>query len=170
MSKTSLKKELATLSDTQLRELILDVYTARKEARDYFEFFLDPDVEKLTDKTWRLIEKEMGRSKRGYLACRFSHIMKMLKDYESFGPGADNVLSLMIRTFTLALFYEKTYLCKPAFQNGTARLYSRIMDFAEKHLLFDTTLSRTSESISQNASRIMRNRLKEILESRTPDV
>lgn len=37
MSKTSLKKELLNMDKNQLVELILDVYCARKEGKEYFE-------------------------------------------------------------------------------------------------------------------------------------
>ena len=58
----------------QLRELILDVYSARKEAKEYFEFFLDPDVDKLRDKLWTVIEKELNRTKRRQLAAQVGNI------------------------------------------------------------------------------------------------
>ena len=43
MSKIKLKKELQNMSREQLLDIILNVYDARKEAREYFEFFLNPD-------------------------------------------------------------------------------------------------------------------------------
>ena len=41
MSKIKLKKELQNMSREQLLDIILKVYDALKEAREYFEFFLD---------------------------------------------------------------------------------------------------------------------------------
>ena len=43
MSKIQLKKELQTMEAPQLREMILEAYSARKEIKEYFEFFLNPD-------------------------------------------------------------------------------------------------------------------------------
>ncbi len=40
MSKTTLKKELQSLNADQLRELILETYSARKDFREYFELLL----------------------------------------------------------------------------------------------------------------------------------
>ena len=49
MSKIQLKKELQTMEAPQLREMILEAYSARKEIKEYFEFFLNPDIEHLLD-------------------------------------------------------------------------------------------------------------------------
>ena len=49
MSKLQLKKEIQKLERHQLEQMVLDAYAARKETKEYFEFFLNPDVEKLTE-------------------------------------------------------------------------------------------------------------------------
>lgn len=43
MSKAALRKELVKMSQEQLVTLILDLYSARPQAKEYFEFFLSPD-------------------------------------------------------------------------------------------------------------------------------
>ena len=120
----------------QLRELILDVYSARKEAKEYFEFFLDPDVDKLRDKLWTVIEKELNRTKRRQLAARFSHITAQLKYFESMGIDAERVLGFMLRTLTLAVFLECRFYAAPSYVNGIVRLFGQTVKYADAHLLF----------------------------------
>ena len=43
MSRAKLKKYLQTLPKEQVIEVILELYDARKEAKDYLEFYLTPD-------------------------------------------------------------------------------------------------------------------------------
>ena len=43
MSKAKLKKYLQTLSKEQVIEVMLELYDARKEAKEYLEFYLTPD-------------------------------------------------------------------------------------------------------------------------------
>lgn len=43
MSKAKLKKYLQSLPQEHLVQVILDLYDARKEAKEYLEFFMDPD-------------------------------------------------------------------------------------------------------------------------------
>lgn len=96
MSKAKLKKELSTLSKEQLIEVILTLYTARKDAKEYFEFFLDPDVNALKIKVAEMIMKEFSRQKRGYAKFRIAQIKSYIKYFESFGVEAESVLNLMV--------------------------------------------------------------------------
>ena len=59
MSKTNLRKELMTFTSEQLVEVIMNAYGSSKEARDYFEFFLNPDPERLMEKKLAVLDKEM---------------------------------------------------------------------------------------------------------------
>ena len=45
MSKTALKKVLAGMTAQQLTELITDLYEARSEAKEYLDFYINPDIE-----------------------------------------------------------------------------------------------------------------------------
>ena len=51
MSKTKLKKYLQNLTHDQIMEVVLDLYDARKDAKEYMEFFMNPDVKAELDKT-----------------------------------------------------------------------------------------------------------------------
>lgn len=164
MSKAQLKKELAAMDAVQLRELILDVYSARKEAKDYFEFFLNPDVTKLTEKTEAAIRKELNRTKRGRLCARFSKINAWLKEYESFGIDADHVYNLMYQTWSTAVELEHQFYCQAAFVNGTVRLMTRMLEFADKHQLFNVAIVQI-DSVISTASRSLRTPMREALAS-----
>lgn len=98
MSKALFKKELEKMSASQLRHLILETYEARKEFKEYFEFFLNPDAGKLRGKYENLILKEFQRYKRGYSKVRITKVRRYVKDFESFQPGWDMVLILRINT------------------------------------------------------------------------
>ena len=51
MGKAQLKKEIQTLSREQLEHLVLEAYEARKEIKQYFDFFIDPDAVSYTHLT-----------------------------------------------------------------------------------------------------------------------
>ncbi|MDE5975763.1 MAG: hypothetical protein K2M10_01935 [Muribaculaceae bacterium] len=51
MSKTKLKKYLQNLTHDQIMEVVLDLYDARKDAKEYLEFFMNPDVKAELEKT-----------------------------------------------------------------------------------------------------------------------
>lgn len=50
MSKTKLKKYIAELPAEQVGEILLQVYEASKEAKGWLDFYLNPDIEGLSEK------------------------------------------------------------------------------------------------------------------------
>ena len=43
MSKAQLKKQLKTLEKDEIIEMVMELYDARKEAKEYLEFYLNPN-------------------------------------------------------------------------------------------------------------------------------
>ena len=82
------KKFLAGMSAQQLTELITDLYEARSEAKEYLDFYINPDIDKKMAKTKSLIAKEAGRTSRGRARPRTTRIRRFIKDIESLNPGA----------------------------------------------------------------------------------
>lgn len=102
MSKTRLKKELEGMSPEHLRTLLLDLYEARKEAREYLEFFINPDADKIVERYSRVIEREGERARRGR-RFRSSICSKAIKEMASYGAGAEYEAQLRIRALDAAL-------------------------------------------------------------------
>ena len=96
MSKTKLKKELGQLSHDQLVQLILDAYSARKDIKMYFEYFLNPDPEALFRKASEAVRKECARQKWTFSKLRVSVLRKCLDDFASYQPGDDLVQRLRL--------------------------------------------------------------------------
>ncbi len=57
MSKAGLKKTLKKMKSPELVEMICELYDARKEVKDYLEYWLDPQPEKLLETTKKKIFK-----------------------------------------------------------------------------------------------------------------
>lgn len=159
MSKLQLKKELKTLDSDQLRELILDVYTSVKPARQYFDFFLDPDVDKLSDRYMRAILKEMNRCSRSRCKSRISVIKATIKEFESYGPGAEHVLALWFEAVRLGLDNIRAYWCSEAFQRGIYRLAEDCLRYADSNLLLDKAVEKLTETGSKSDSYVYRHLL-----------
>ncbi len=96
MSRAALKKELAGLTASQLVEVILDAYQARPEIKEYFEYYLNPDVGKLYDKYHKIVVKEFSRSKWHRSKARVSVVSKALKEFRSMSSDAEWQCRLLI--------------------------------------------------------------------------
>ena len=77
MSKIALRRELALMSEDQLRQIIMDAYSARKEIKEYFDYFLNPDPVAKGQEYMRKMAREMAR-RRG---PRATVLKKLLKDF-----------------------------------------------------------------------------------------
>ncbi len=134
MSKAALRKELAAFDAEQLRELVLNVYDASKEAKAYLEFFLNPDAEALLQKKVEEINKELRRTKRGsYSKARVSVIRKSIKEVESYGVGYSYVAKLMSTAIQLYMVNEKFVYYTATQENGLKRLVRDYLSLCTAH-------------------------------------
>lgn len=80
MSRPKLKKYLQELGEEQLRELILDLYDSRKEAKEYLDFFMNPDVKDTVEKYRKMLSKvyfnTKGRPVRQFALSEGNRIVK----------------------------------------------------------------------------------------------
>ncbi len=132
MSKTALKKELASFDREQLVEVILNAYSSSKEAKEYFEFFLNPDPEFLYEKKLDIVIKELNKSKRGYCKARVSVMRAAVKQLEDYGVGTEWVVKLMAEIIKGIVIIEKFCYITPALDNGVERLAREIIDKTNK--------------------------------------
>jgi hypothetical protein len=169
MSKLQLKKELKQLTHEQLMELILDAYDARKEIKEYFEYFLAPDVKKLSEKYKVAISKELSRVKRGgYCKARISHIKSLLKEFASFQPGYEEEIDMMLFTIVYALISAESMYIADTLTNGIVDIMIKMIQLADRNYIADKTIARTNDILHSDdfanlrLSRTLRIQLRDI--------
>lgn len=151
MSKIQLKKELQALDKDGIIQVILDLYSARKEAKDYLDFFIDPDIDTRMDKARQAIIKEMTRGRRDAKA-RISHIRKIIKDIASLQPDAEFVAELMVFAVESAYTSSRTLRFRPTLVGGTERLVNDTVKFLDTHELLARFIPRL-ETATEHLSR-----------------
>lgn len=108
MSKSTVKKALADLDREALQELVLEMYSARKETRDYLEYWADPDqdreLEQIKLKLHKLFYLPGSKPRRKVGA---SDVKTMLKNYVTLCPEPDRVADLMLYIPDLMLQWLK---------------------------------------------------------------
>lgn len=172
MSKTDLKKELANLNAEQLRQLILDTYSARKEFKVYFDFFVNPEPQKLYDKYVQAIAKELDRRKYGSRSkARISTLKKLISEFESFHPGYSFVEDLMLFTVSYALLAGMELQFADAMFNGIAAIMRKALDLADLNNDLEKVLEVVGNMLGDEAhgSRYFRRYLRESLEEYLSD-
>lgn len=120
------------MSAPQLVEVILDAYGARNEIRDYFEYFLEPDPDKLYEKYRLAIDRELQRVKRNMLKARTSNVNAAIKNFDSFSPGSDYSIKLRLhaldslRSATWAHYFSASHV------NLATRLTTELLRLSDR--------------------------------------
>lgn len=152
MSKQKLTKEIRQLERHQLEQMILDAYSARKEIKEYFDFFLNPDVEKLLDKYKVAVSKEFNRSKRGHSKARISVIKKLIKEFEGFQTGYDKELELLYYIVSFALLTESAVYFSETLMKGISAIMLKMIDTADSNLVADKLLTSLTSLLDNDSS------------------
>lgn len=127
----------------QMIEIILDLYSNRPEAKEYFEFFLNPDIAKLREKVIVKAQKELARTKRGsYSRMRISKIKSLDRYFSSFNPGSEEVLDMKFRLFNLCVLQSYHVYYTPAINKSITLLLADLIKFADSAGLFTPLMTK----------------------------
>lgn len=133
MSKTTLKKAIKEFTPEQLRGLILDVYTKYKDAKEYLDFFAEPDIDKIYEKYSAAIFKEADRVYHRQPAPRLQRIKSALKKFILLEPGYESVAQLMVETSERLIANGKGDRYSSAAMRGTAAFLEQTCEFLERN-------------------------------------
>lgn len=142
------------MSREQLEQIILDAYDAKREIKDYFEFFLNPDVNKLLDKQLAIVAKELSRVKWGTSRARVSIIKKAIKDFIGYGPGPEACLNMMMSAL-LHIGLTDRYVNYTATQERyAAALINEVKKFGDTHNMADIAMGRIGQLLQNEHIRL----------------
>lgn len=135
MSRTALRKELLKMDADQLRAVIADAYDARPEIKEYFDFFLNPDVDRLFDKTMAAVNKETQRTRWGYSKMRVTVLKKLIRDFAGFNPGPEHVLRLYSAVLLRLAAVDRVVDLSPVQERFVGALVVAMLGYADAALL-----------------------------------
>lgn len=95
MSKSTIKKLLQSMTKENIIEMVLELYSARKEAKEYLEFYASPDEKGKLEEYKSIIREEFYPKKRREPQTRFSICRKAVADFKKLKPSADAQAELM---------------------------------------------------------------------------
>ncbi len=96
MSKASVKKLLLTMTKKDIIEMVLEMYSARKEAKEYLEFYASPNETEKLEEYKAIIREEFYPKRRREPQTRFSVCRKAVTDFKKLKPSADALAELMV--------------------------------------------------------------------------
>lgn len=131
MSKAQLKKYIQGLDREHLEELILDIYSDVKPVKDYLDFFLNPDIDKIVDKTKRTIFSKIFRPNGDpVLRLKFTKINEIMKDFTMKIRDPYMVADMMVYLLSLLCEYGSHYYHEEPFVNSLVANFGRLSKWA----------------------------------------
>lgn len=149
MSKSALKKQLAQMDSEEMAELILDLYDARKEAKEYLDFFVEPDIEARLTKARLAISKEAARTSRGRARPRITKVRQVIKNISTLNPGVEaecDIMAFAVETFCAV---GSDNWVKDATQKSLAKLLHDTIVLADKGGLLNFIMPRIEEAVKE---------------------
>lgn len=133
MSKAQLKKYIQGLDREQLEEFVLNIYSDVKPAKDYLDFFLNPDVDKLVDNTKRALCTRIFRPNGDpVLNLKFTKINNIMKDFTSKIHDPYMVADMMVYLLTLLCLYGSKYYHTESFVKSVVANFGRLSKWLVK--------------------------------------
>jgi len=97
MSKVSVRKAITALTKEELVQLVLDMYDAREDAKEYLEYYATPNEEVKLEEYKNIIYNEFyPAGKRAEPKFRFSVCKKAISDFKGLKPAPDKLADLML--------------------------------------------------------------------------
>ena len=166
MSKNKLKKELSGMTREQIADLMIQVYETSKEAKAWLDFYLNPDIEALSEKYRKQIHlKCYGRSgKPRRPKMRDCH--NLIKTFSSIVQDPTPVSDLMLyfmeeitRVATLKGRYSESY------QRILSGQFRKTLEYMNSSGILEYSMPRIRKiiAIAGNVSRYLGNEYEEVL-------
>lgn len=147
MSKTTLKKAIEPLDKEQIIEMILDLYAARPEAKEYLDFWVSGDIDSKMNKAKSAILKEVARKQRSRPRPRMTKIKRIIKDIVSLNPDSQAIAEIMTFAVERMCAAGSTGWVKDSTQKSTARLLHDTLVYAKKSGEYTATAPRLHNAI-----------------------
>lgn len=136
MTKTQLKKQLGSLSHDDLVKLLLELYDAKKEVKECFDYHFEPNEKEKLEKYKAIINGEFTPHGRKMEQLRFSVCRKAISDFAALKPSPMLQTDLMLFLAEQAAWFtaefgdmwEQYYI-------SAANNFKRAISFIEKHNL-----------------------------------
>lgn len=137
MSKTEVKKYLNTLEKKQIIEVVMDLYDAGKESKEFLEYYIHPD-EKAKLKEYKAIILNEFFPKRGDGKCRFSVCKKAISDFKKLHPSPESQADLMLYLVEQACIAADLWGDMwESFYESTENNFDAVMKFMDRNDLID---------------------------------
>ncbi|MDR0911636.1 MAG: DUF6155 family protein [Methanobrevibacter sp.] len=96
MSKKDLKNYLESLEKKDIIKIVLDTYSNNKDAKEFLEYLVNPDIEEKFRKAQKIILEEYFPEKKFPPNAKVSVAKRAISDFKKFNPPNELIAELML--------------------------------------------------------------------------
>ena len=138
MSKRDLKKYLKNLDKDEIIKIILDTYSKNKDAKEYLDYLVEPNVNEQLLKAKKIIVDEYFPEKTFPPKARLSVAKRAITDFKRFNPSNELFAELLLFLVEQCCEFAYKYgVDDEPFYESIEKNYRRFLDFCDKHDLLD---------------------------------
>ena len=131
-----MKKALAALHKEEIITMVTELYDARKEAKEYLEYWIDPDAGKELERVEKLVDRQFftpqGVSRR---TLSLPTINKLIKDFMSICFEPERVADLLIYTTERMADWLEVHYRRVAYRTSLRKYLNETTLYVESHEL-----------------------------------
>ena len=149
MSKTTLKKHLISLTKEHIIEMIIGLYETSKPAKEYFEYYINPDEKGQFEKFKVLVVSEFYPVRLfAFPKMRFSVAKTAIAEFRSLSPSPELLGDLMITLPEMACKFTSKYGgMSGQYYNSAANNFELALKYLQKHDLLAQFQDRCEECV-----------------------
>ncbi|MDE7452289.1 MAG: hypothetical protein K2M52_03040, partial [Paramuribaculum sp.] len=136
------------LDKEQIIEMVLDLYAARPEAKEYLDFWVSGDIDSKLNKAKAGIIKEISRRQRNRPRPRMTKIKRFIKDIVSLNADSEAVTDIMTFAVERMCSAGSNGWIKDSTQKSTAKLLHDTLAYSRQHGEYATALNRLEAAIA----------------------
>ena len=148
MSKVLLKKKLASMPKAEIIGLVVDLYEAKKEAKEYLDYWMNPDEDAKLEEYMKIVRYEFYPPRNREPKTRFSVCKKALSDYKKLKPSAGAVAEHMLCLIENACRYTAEYGDMwESYYDSVISNFGALLKHVDKADLFDVYRTRLEQCV-----------------------
>ena len=97
------------MTKAEIIEMVLEMYSARKEAKEYLEFYANPNETEKLEEYKDIICEEFYPKRRREAQIRFSVCRKAIADFKKLKPSEDALAELMLSYMEWAIQFTHDF-------------------------------------------------------------
>ena len=148
MSKVLLQKRLSSMSKAEIIGLVSELYEAKKEAKEYLDYWMNPDEDAKLEEYMKIIRYEFYPPGNREPKTRFSVCKKAISYYKKLKPSASAVAELMLCLVENACQFTADYGDMwEAYYDSLISNFGALLKHIDKACLFDVYRARLEQCV-----------------------